>query len=149
MKTTRRRTWPWILAGTLAGVILHGAAGRWSDVVFAQSTNTSFTTSTTHHTSTESPPACSPVGSSRTETSVTVTEAIGPTTILIGEDQSVPFFVPAGTDNLNTNTHTETFVCIPAVPALPPPALFSGGLLLAGLGAWRLRRSSRGRVHRP
>ena len=138
MKT--QQSWGWILAGALAGVILHGAAGWWGTTTFAQATNTTFTTSTTHHTTTQSPPACSPVGSSHTEESLTLTEAIGPTTILIGEDQSQTFFVPAGFTNINANTHTETFVCIPAVPALPPPALIGGGLILGGLGVWRLRR---------
>ena len=44
-----------------------------------------------------------------TETSVTTTTAIGPGTILIGPNQSITFFVAAGTTNINTNTHTEYF----------------------------------------
>lgn len=46
----------------------------------------------------------------REEVSVTTDLSIGPATILIGENQSVTYFVPAGTTNLNTNTHTETFI---------------------------------------
>ncbi|MGD9847164.1 autotransporter outer membrane beta-barrel domain-containing protein [Pseudorhodoplanes sp.] len=42
--------------------------------------------------------------------SVSTQVAIGPGTILIGSDQSQTFFVAPGTTNLNTNTHTETFV---------------------------------------
>lgn len=44
------------------------------------------------------------------ELTVTTDATVGPGTILIGEDQSVVFFVVPGTSNLNTNTHTETFV---------------------------------------
>jgi outer membrane autotransporter protein len=40
----------------------------------------------------------------------TTTElSIGPATILIGRNQSVTAFFPAGTTNLNTNVHTENF----------------------------------------
>ena len=45
-----------------------------------------------------------------TQTTVTTDTTFGPATILIGEDQSVTFFVAPGTLNINTNTHTETFV---------------------------------------
>ena len=45
-----------------------------------------------------------------TETSVTTSTTFGPATILVGEDQSVTFFVAPGTTNVNVNTHTETFV---------------------------------------
>ena len=41
---------------------------------------------------------------------VTTTQTFGPATILIGDDQSQTFFVAAGTENFNTNTHYETFV---------------------------------------
>ncbi len=44
------------------------------------------------------------------EYSVTTTTTFGPAVILIGEDQSETFFVPAGTVNVNTNTHTESFI---------------------------------------
>ena len=43
------------------------------------------------------------------ETSVTSTISLGPGTILIGPDQSQTFFVAAGTSNVNTNTHTQSF----------------------------------------
>ncbi len=89
-------------------------------------TNTTFTTSTTHHTSAGCPP--------HTEQSVTTTTTFGPATILIGEDQAFTFFVAAGTLNINSNTHTETFVCDAAqIPALSPVALIGmAGLLVAG-----------------
>ena len=45
----------------------------------------------------------------RFEETVTVTESIGPATIFIGDDQSVSCFIPAGTTNINDNTHVETF----------------------------------------
>ncbi len=44
-----------------------------------------------------------------TNTSVTTTTTFGPATILIGPDQSQTFFVAAGTLNINTNTHTQSF----------------------------------------
>ena len=44
------------------------------------------------------------------ETSVTTTTTIGPATILIGDDQSQTFFVPGGALNINTHTHTESFI---------------------------------------
>lgn len=44
------------------------------------------------------------------QVSISTDLSIGPGTILIGEDQSQTFFVAQGTTNLNTNTHTETFV---------------------------------------
>lgn len=49
--------------------------------------------------------------------SVTTTQTLGPGITLIGPEQSVTYFVPAGTTNINTNTHTETFL----------DRLFSGG----------------------
>lgn len=45
-----------------------------------------------------------------TNISVTAQTTFGPQTILIGPDQTVEFFVAAGTINVNTNTHTETFM---------------------------------------
>ena len=44
------------------------------------------------------------------EVTITTDLTIGPGTVLIGADQSMTFFVAAGTSNLNTNTHTETFI---------------------------------------
>jgi hypothetical protein len=43
-------------------------------------------------------------------TTVTVTQNIGPTSILIGDDQSLTFHVLVGTSNFNTNTAYETTV---------------------------------------
>ncbi len=45
-----------------------------------------------------------------TNTTITTATTVGPTTILIGTDQSVSFSVAAGTQNVNQNTHFETFV---------------------------------------
>lgn len=45
-----------------------------------------------------------------TTQTVSTTTSFGPGTILIGDDQSQTFFVQAGTININTNTHTESFV---------------------------------------
>ena len=45
-----------------------------------------------------------------TEVFVTTTMTTGPAVILVGEDQSQTHFVPAGTVNVNTNTHTESFI---------------------------------------
>jgi hypothetical protein len=59
---------------------------------------------------------------------------------MIGEDQSQSFFVAAGTTNLNTNTHTETFLDVCDAAAIPTlsewaqigmAALLMGGGLLA------------------
>ena len=44
-----------------------------------------------------------------TTTSVSNTTTIGPGTVLFGTDQLMQFFVVAGNQNINTNTHTETF----------------------------------------
>lgn len=44
-----------------------------------------------------------------TEQTVTTTTASGPQTILVGDGQTVNCFIPAGTTNVNVNTHTETF----------------------------------------
>lgn len=142
-KSSRSRSWMWMAAGIVAGVLVHGVAGWWTAPAFAQAGNTTFTTSTTNHTSFESPPACSPVGSSRTAVSASTTVSLGPGTIFIGPDQSQTFFVAAGTTNFNTNTHTETFQCVAAVPALPRPAFIATALGAAGLGAWMLTRRRR------
>ena len=45
-----------------------------------------------------------------TQTSTTTTTTVGPATIFIGPDQSQAFSVVAGTQNINTDTHTESFV---------------------------------------
>ena len=81
-----------------------------------------------------------------TETAVTTQTTFGPGTILIGEDQSQTFFVADGTTNVNTNTHTETFVsrtttttylnsqvrqtvgtCAPPQQPPPPPPVLCAG----------------------
>jgi hypothetical protein len=62
---------------------------------------------------------------------------------MIGEDQSVTFFVAAGTTNFNTNTHTETSICSNAVgaPALSPWGCLALAVLLLALGALSLQRA--------
>ena len=133
-----------------SGTVGRGVRGLWGGLVLAVlvaaywsmpapvcgqgSGNITFTTSTSHHTSAGCP--------ARTGvTTVTTTSAIGPQTILIGEDQTVPFFVAAGMSNVNVNVHTETFVCdATAIPTLSEWAWIGMiGLLLAG-GVLALRR---------
>lgn len=46
------------------------------------------------------------------EVNVSTQLTIGPGTILVGEDQQDTVFIANGTTNLNTNTHTETFVLL-------------------------------------
>ena len=97
------------------------------------------------------------------ETTITTTLALGPATILIGEDQSVEFFVAPGTTNVNINTHTESvydrlFVTTntylttqtyelvgypqPVAGVPEPGTLGLVGLGLAGLAALRRRRTN-------
>jgi hypothetical protein len=129
----------WIVAGVLAGLLLHGVGGWWTPTGFAQSTNTTTTTTTTGSSVFNSPPDCGPVGSSGTSASITTTTTFGPETIFVGVNQSQSFFVAAGTMNIDTHTHTTTFFCVAAVPALPWPTLLGLGGVLSGLGMWRLR----------
>ena len=152
----------------LVGLVLCGVTGLWSAAALAGSSTSTITLSTSSHTSFESPPACGPVGSSRSVQAVTLEDTVGPGTIIIGNrDNVIPtppggcldtqvllpadeFFgrcyrVLAGSTNLNVNTHTETFQCVAAagpvpVPLLPWPALLLLGNLVAGLGAWQLAR---------
>jgi hypothetical protein len=98
--------------------------------------------------------------------SVTTTTTFGPATILIGEDQSQTFFVAAGTMNINTNTHTETFVNdlflttqaygLLAVDARAIPTLsewaqlgMAALLVLGGLAALRRRSGQALALRRP
>ena len=149
MRKSRSHSWVRIAVGVAAGLLLHGVAGLWSTTALAQgSENQSLTTSTTSGTSFESPPACSPVGSSRSVDTVTLEETIGPNWIVIGNRDTggTPFYVLSGTSNLNANTHTQTFQCVAAgtaassVPALSWPALLGLAGVLAALGAWQLGR---------
>ena len=116
--TATAKRWLWVAFGFAVGLFLHGVVGWWSVPGLAQfavgggSGTTTFTTSTT--TSTTAVPArpdCPPGTVDHTETSVTTSTSLGPGTIFIGPNQSVPFFVAAGNDNFNTNVHTETFLC--------------------------------------
>jgi len=115
---------------------LHGVIGWWSTPACAQNTVTT-TTSTTHHTTIV---ACPPNTAGEPQT-VTTTSAIGPQTILIGEEGSQSFFVPAGTVNFNTNTHTEFLVCAAAaIPTLSEWGMILMTLMLAAVGLYSLRR---------
>lgn len=147
MRRSRSQGWARIAIGAFAGLLLHGVAGWWGTTALAQTTNSTITTSTTSHTSFESPPACSPVGSSRSVETITLEDTIGPGTIIIGNRDTggTVFVVLAGWTNLNVNTHTETFQCVAAgtaasVPALSWPALLGLAGVLAALGAWQLAR---------
>ena len=159
MTTSRRRRWGWI-AGV--AVFLPLAAG-WNAPACGQGTGTTtFTTSTTASTTYAVPgggtftvaecpftgSAC-PIGTTpqvnHTAVSVSTTTTTGPGTIFIGQCQSQPHVVPAGINNLNTNTHTQTFVdCLAAAPAavptLSPLAFVAIALFFGGLGAWHLSR---------
>jgi len=57
--------------------------------------------------------------------SLTVTQAVGPTTIMIGEDQQTPYVVPNGDQNIDTLTTYETVVTqyFQATAAGPPCAV--------------------------
>lgn len=121
------RAWRFLGAVALAVLAVPGAQGQ---------TDTTATTSTTTHASAGCPP--------HVEISVTTSVTIGPATILVGENQSQVFFVAAGTTNVNTNTHTEIFVCVPAaVPALSSPALGALASLLSMLAVPALRTRRR------
>jgi hypothetical protein len=132
-------------ASVVAGLLLYAVGGGWSASALAQATNNTVTTSTSSSLSFESPPACSPVGSERSEEAITLEETIGPGTIIIGDRDAggTAFEVLAGTQNVNVNTHTTTFRCVAALQAVP--ALGLAGLLslfglLAGFGAWLFAR---------
>jgi hypothetical protein len=108
----------------------------------ADSDTTTFTTSTTHHTTYSTAEDCTP----HTQETAATTFIFGPATILIGEDQSIPFFVAAGSQNFNTNTHTETFVCdVAAIPTLSEWAQIGMAALLVGGGLLALRKQSAAR----
>ena len=147
MRKSRSHSWARIAVGVAAGLLLHGVAGWWSATALAQTTNSTITTSTSSGTSFESPPACSPVRSSRVVETVTLEGSVGPATIIIGNRDTggTVFVVLAGWTNLNANTHTETFQCVAAgtaasVPALSWPALLGLAGILGALGAWQLSR---------
>lgn len=152
----------WLYAGVVIALGLHTLAGHLETSLFAQTGNTSFTTSTTTSASVESPPTCGVIGSSREVQTIETTTRIGPACIGVGDRDVVNpspacggappaappvdpgrgtvFIVVAGTQNFNTHVHTETITCVAAVPAVPWPALAGLGGLLTGAGAWWLRR---------
>ncbi|HVT58283.1 MAG TPA: hypothetical protein VHR45_07770 [Thermoanaerobaculia bacterium] len=137
MSAPQRSKAIWVCAGVLVGLLLHGGFGLLAQAIITH------TTSTSSGTSFESPPACSPVGSSRVVETVAIENTIGPATIIIGNRDTggEPFEVLAGTTNINVNTHRQTFQCVAAVAAVP--VLSRSGILglaglLGGLGAWRL-----------
>jgi hypothetical protein len=71
--------------------------------------------------------ACPP-NTAHDEISGSTTTSLGPGTIFIGEDGSQSYFIPAGVTNINTNTHTQTFVR--ATGAAPIPTLSSWALIV-------------------
>jgi exosortase sorting signal-containing protein len=161
MRTTRRARWGSIAVATL---LLHGLTGWWSTPVCAQGPRTQ-TFSTSSHTTYTVPgggsfganecpflgTAC-PVGTTPQVTGavrdIAFEETIGPGTTTIGQCRSQTFVVTAGTINLNTNTHIETFVnCVAAVStAIPTLSTWAMIALVAlmvagGLLALHRRRS--------
>lgn len=109
---------------------------------------TTSTTSTSHHTTYSTAENCTP----HTQETVTTTQALGPGWICIGDDggdkiypncsPGFPFNVAAGTTNINTNTHTETFVCsAEPIPTLSEWAQIGMAALLVGGGLLALRRT--------
>ena len=132
------------LPGLWAVLVLVGLA-VWSmqtGSVEGQGGSTTFTTSTTHHTTHDTAADCV----AHTEISQTTLYTIGPATIMIGEDQSQTFFVAAGEDNFNTNTHTEIFVCdAVGIPTLSEWAQIGMAALLLGGGLLALRKQSAAR----
>ena len=148
------------LCGTTGGLSTPTRAAVGGPCVGGGSGTTTFTCSTTAHTTYtvsgggtfgvgECPfvgNAC-PLGTTpqinHTETSVTTSVATGPGTIMIEACQLQTFLVAAGTSNVNTNTHTETFVdCLAAapnaVPTLSEWAFLGMALLLTGFGVWQI-----------
>ncbi|MBK9443089.1 MAG: hypothetical protein IPN53_18095 [Comamonadaceae bacterium] len=86
--TQRSHTSPFTAsaARVLASLVVCGSVVGWSPAALAQgSNNHTVTTSTSSQTSTESPPACNPVGSSRSVLTITLEDTIGPGTIIIGQ----------------------------------------------------------------
>jgi len=172
--TQRSQTSPFAAcaARVLASLVVCGSVVGWSPAAAGVigDQNNSVSTSTSSQTSFESPPACNPVGSSRSVLTITTEYAIGPGTIIIDNRDnliqapggcvsnliSVPddtvfsrcLNVAAGTSHVNVNSHTQTFQCVAAVvaaapvpvPLLPWPALLLLGNLVAGLGVWQLAR---------
>jgi hypothetical protein len=115
--------------------------------------NTTFTTSTTQHTTYSTAEGCTP----HTDNTVTTTQALGPTTICVGDlgaggqtppncSPGDPFYVSAGNSNINTNTHTETYVCsAEPIPTLSEWAQIGMASLLIGGGLLALRHRRRWR----
>jgi uncharacterized repeat protein (TIGR01451 family) len=168
MNIVRRRAWRWIAAGIAGGALLYGVAGWWSPPVSAQtphavgggcsggSGTTTFTCSTTASEvcslpgggtsvvdvcSTPAGCAC-PAGTAKvatgTTTTVTTTQALGPGTIQTGPCKSQPFFVAAGTTNINTNTETTTtFACV-LLPDLAITKTHTGGFTKGGTGQYAI-----------
>jgi hypothetical protein len=86
--------------GALSQALRQEALGG-GEVVISRPSFTTARTSTT-----------SPAGEEidHTQTSPTTTTTLGPAIIFVGENHSQAFIVAAGTENINTDTHTEFFV---------------------------------------
>jgi len=141
--TQRSQTSPFAAcaARVLASLVVCGSVVGWSPaaagvIAGVGAQNNSISTSTSSQTSFESPPACNPVGSSRSVLTITEEYSIGPsTTIIDNRDNliqapggcvsnqiSVPddtvfsrcLNVAGGTTNVNVNSHTQTFQCVAA-----------------------------------
>ena len=122
----------------------------WSVGVSAQEAPpTTFTRSTSSSSTTESPPACSPVGSERVVITNQTELAIGPDTIIIGDRDSggTPFEVVSGSTNVNTNTLTTTITCVAAtataVPTMSQGRIIGLAGLIAAVGLWFTKRRRR------
>ena len=123
--------------------------------------NITTTTSTSSHTILGCPPPPVPPGCGLLDpggtTLTCVTLTFGPACIRVGNldvpnDQpcgttppfGTPFIVAAGTENINTNTDTITFLCkASTAPALAPWALALCAAVLVGYAVWRVSRTRR------
>jgi len=132
-----------IATGVFAGLLLPGVAACFCSIAFAQ-TGTTVTTSTSSGTSFESPPACSPLGSSRVVQTVSIENTLGPGSILVGNRDTggTVFAVVAGTQNINANTHTQTFGCV--APSTTVPIVLSSGGLAGSFFTSELALTNRG-----
>jgi hypothetical protein len=115
-RSARRTTLRWIIAGGAIAIAIHFGVG-WSTRVAAQAGpvggETTFSVTSDYFFFTESPPACSVLGSTRVVTSPpTVTNSLGPKCIGIGDREDPVTGAP--------NVITDTSACLGAPAAAPP-----------------------------